>query len=57
MHKHNALIAALSFIVMTALFIYPVLYVTFPWTVPVPYLLAFMASIGCFIAALAGQRR
>ena len=56
MSKHNALIAILAFIVMAALFVYPLVYVTFPWTVPVPYMAAFVGSITCFVAALCARR-
>ena len=57
MRTHHALIAVLSFITILGLFVYPVMFITFPWTVPVPYLLALMASIGTFLVAITTQDR
>lgn len=41
-----------SLLASAALFTYPLFFVTFPWTVPVPYMAALIASLCVFIAGV-----
>jgi hypothetical protein len=49
----RAAITTIAFIVMLGLFVYPILFVVFPWTVPAPYMLAFVGSVVLFFGGLA----
>jgi hypothetical protein len=48
----RGLIAFISFLALVVLFLYPIAYVTFPWTVPVPYLLTCLVAMTTFAASI-----
>lgn len=52
MSATRTFVAFAALAALLVLLTYPLVRITFPWTVPVPYLLAMMASIGAFIAAV-----
>ena len=45
-------LALVSLVTLAGLFAYPVAYVTFPWTVPVPYMLAIVGALCGFVLGI-----
>lgn len=45
-------LGAVSFIAAVVLWLYPVLFVTFPWTIPAAYLAALIAAMAGILVAV-----